>query len=51
MTQANAAQLKAELDAGEGILRTATLARLAYAESAARRAWSRRRRSGVTRFD
>ena len=30
MTQANAAQLKAELDAGEEILRTATLARLAY---------------------
>lgn len=31
MTQVNAAQLKAELDAGEEILRTATLARLAYA--------------------
>ena len=31
MTQADAAQLKAELDAGEEILRTATLARLAYA--------------------
>ena len=30
MTQASAAQLKAELDAGEEILRTATLARLAY---------------------
>ena len=30
MTQTNAAQLKAELDAGEEILRTATLARLAY---------------------
>jgi len=30
VTQANAAQLKAELDAGEEILRTATLARLAY---------------------
>ena len=30
MTQANAARLKAELDAGEEILRTATLARLAY---------------------
>ena len=30
MTQANAAQLKAELDAGAEILRTATLARLAY---------------------
>jgi nitroimidazol reductase NimA-like FMN-containing flavoprotein (pyridoxamine 5'-phosphate oxidase superfamily) len=30
MTQANADQLKAELDAGEEILRTATLARLAY---------------------
>ena len=30
MTQANAAQLKAELDAGKEILRTATLARLAY---------------------
>ena len=31
MTEADAAQLKAELDAGEEILRTATLARLAYA--------------------
>ena len=30
MTRANAAQLRAELDAGEEILRTATLARLAY---------------------
>jgi nitroimidazol reductase NimA-like FMN-containing flavoprotein (pyridoxamine 5'-phosphate oxidase superfamily) len=30
VTQANAARLKAELDAGEEILRTATLARLAY---------------------
>ena len=30
MAQANAAQLRAELDAGEEILRTATLARLAY---------------------
>jgi hypothetical protein len=30
VTRANAAQLKAELDAGEEILRTATLARLAY---------------------
>jgi hypothetical protein len=30
VTQANTAQLKAELDAGEEILRTATLARLAY---------------------
>jgi Pyridoxamine 5'-phosphate oxidase len=30
VTQANAAQLKAELNAGEEILRTATLARLAY---------------------
>ena len=30
MTQVNPAQLKAELDAGEEILRTATLARLAY---------------------
>ena len=30
MTQMNAAQLKAELDAGEELLRTATLARLAY---------------------
>ncbi|HEY3946562.1 MAG TPA: pyridoxamine 5'-phosphate oxidase family protein [Solirubrobacteraceae bacterium] len=30
MTQANAAQLKAELDAGAEILRTSTLARLAY---------------------
>jgi hypothetical protein len=30
VTQANAAQLKAELDAGEEILCTATLARLAY---------------------
>ena len=30
MPRANAAQLKAELDAGEEILRTATLARLAY---------------------
>jgi hypothetical protein len=30
VTQANAAQLKAELDAREEILRTATLARLAY---------------------
>jgi Pyridoxamine 5'-phosphate oxidase len=31
VTQGNAAQLKAELDAGEEILRTSTLARLAYA--------------------
>ena len=31
MTEANAVQLKAELDAGEEILRTAALARLAYA--------------------
>jgi hypothetical protein len=31
VTQADAAQLKAALDAGEEILRTATLARLAYA--------------------
>ena len=30
MTQADPAQLKAELDAGEELLRTATLARLAY---------------------
>ena len=30
MTQVDPAQLKAELDAGEEILRTATLARLAY---------------------
>ncbi len=30
MTQTNPAQLEAELDAGEEILRTATLARLAY---------------------
>ena len=30
MTRADAAQLKAELDAGEEILRSATLARLAY---------------------